>query len=266
MHKLQKKDKGFLVIDVGPKKFRSGHIEYKGERQEMEDATVIFGNIPSENYYYFAVFDGHGGNKAAHFAGKKMHESFKNHFVQNNDSDVFKALKSAFLEINRQLVRRPSNEGCAAGIIVVSNEKVYSCNLGDVRAVMVYPDGTFERISHDHRACDPEERIFIESQGGKVTGGYLQGILQVSRALGDGELKKYINTDPFTLEKERIDGAKVILACDGVWDFLSEEQAAKIAFKHQDPSEAAMYIADEAMQNHSNDNISCIVIDLTPLK
>lgn len=266
MYKLQKKGKGSLVIDVGPKKFSSGHMEYKGERPAMEDATVIIGGIPSANYSYFAVFDGHGGNKAAHFAAKNMHESFKNHFSQNNDQDVFKALKTALLEINKQLVRRPSNEGCVAGIIVVSNEKVYSCNLGDVRSIMVYPDGKYERISHDHRASDPEEQKYIESRGGRVIQNRLEGILEVSRALGDGELKKYINTEPFTLEKDRIDGAKVIMACDGVWDVVDDEIAVKIVLKNADPNAAAMSIADQAMENHTTDNVSVVVIDLTPLK
>lgn len=265
MFKLQKKDKGSLVIDVGPRKYRSGHKEYKGERPTMEDATIIFGDIPDKGYSYYAVFDGHGGNKASHYAGKNIHESFKKHFTQNGDSDVFKALKEAFKDINRQPVRRSSNEGSVAGIIVLSDEKVYSYNIGDVRAVMVYPDGKYERISHDHRANDPEERKFIEDHGGKVVQDRLQGILEVSRTLGDGELEKFINTEPFTLEKERIDGAKIILACDGVWDVLDDEIAAKIVLKHDDPNAAALDIADQAMQNHTTDNVSCIVIDLTRL-
>lgn len=250
-----------LVIKVGNVKYKYGTSELKGERPTMEDSTVIAGDYPAENYCYFAVFDGHGGSNVSHYAGQHVHDSFKKHFSENQD--VVKSINEAFTEVNDHLVKTWPEEGCTAGVIIVSDEKVFSVNLGDVRAVMAYPDKKAERLSYDHKASDPEEKKLIESRGVKVFRNRILGILAVSRALGDGEFEGIIGTDPHITEKPRVNGAKVILACDGVWDVLSDDDAAKIALEKDDMEEAAKSIVDEAIKRNTSDNVSCIVIDLT---
>lgn len=262
---FKKKARKPLVIDEGIKKFRIGHMECIGKRPTMEDVTVILGDTPADNYSYFAIFDGHGGTKVSHYCGKHIHECFKTHFTENQDNDVFKALNQAVQEVNHHAVKRWRTQGSVVGIIIVSDEKVYSYNIGDVRAIMIYPDGNVERISHDHRASDPQEERIIISKGGRVKDDRLMGILEISRTLGDGEFKKFINTEPFTSVKDRIDGAKIVLACDGVWDVMGDPTAAKIVKENENPEAAAAAIVEQAMKNHTTDNISCIVIDLTKL-
>ena len=68
MFLFNKKAKKPLIIEEGTKKFRYGHTECIGKRPTMEDVTVIIGDIPTEKYSYFAVFDGHGGTKVSHYA------------------------------------------------------------------------------------------------------------------------------------------------------------------------------------------------------
>ena len=250
-----------LVIKVGDARYKYGTSELKGERPTMEDSTVIAGDYPAENYSYFAVFDGHGGSNVSHYAGEHIHDCFKKHFSKK--PDVVESIKEAFAEVNEHLVKTWPEEGCTAGVIVVSNEKVYSINLGDVRAVMAYPDKKAERLSYDHKASDPEEKKLIESRGMKVFRNRILGILAVSRALGDGEFEGIIGTDPYITEHPRVNGAKVILACDGVWDVLSDDDAAKIALENENPEEAAKAIVDESINRNTSDNVSCIVIDLT---
>ena len=252
---------GSLVIKVGDVKYKYGTSELKGERPTMEDSTVIAGNCPAEDYCYFAVYDGHGGSNVSHYAGENIHGSFAKHFKESKD--VVKSINEAFTEVNDHLTKTWPEEGCTAGVIVVSNDKVYSINLGDVRAVMAYPDGKAERLSYDHKASDPKEKELIESRGVKVFRNRILGILAVSRALGDGEFEGIIGTDPHITEKPRVNGAKVILACDGVWDVLTDEEAASIALKNDDPSVAAKAIVDESINKNTTDNVSCIVIDLT---
>ena len=168
---------GSLVIKVGNVKYKYGHCEKIGERPTMEDASVIAGDVPSKDYCYFAVFDGHGGPHVSHYAGKHIHNSFSEHFTK--DKGVVKSIAEAFTEVNEYLVKKWPEEGCTAGVIVVSDEKVYSINLGDVRAVMVYPDGKVERISHDHKASDPVEKKLVEKRGVKVFRNRILGILAV---------------------------------------------------------------------------------------
>lgn len=249
------------VIKLGDVKYKYGNCEVQGERPTMEDATVIAGDVPTKDYCYFAVFDGHGGSHVSHYAGENIHKSFMEHFSKEND--VIQSINGAFAEVNNHLVQTWPEEGCTAGVIVVSDEKVFSINLGDVRAVMAYPDGKVERLSYDHKASDPDEKALIESRGVKVFRNRILGILAVSRALGDGEFEGIIGTDPYITQKDRVNGAKIILACDGVWDVLSDEDAAKIARENEDPSEAAKAIVHESIEKKTSDNVSCIVIDLT---
>ena len=89
------------------------------------------------------------------------------------------------------------------------------------------------------------------------------GILAVSRALGDGDFEGLVGTETYITENERIDGAKVILACDGIWDVLSDDEAAKIARETKDPKEAAKKIVNQSLKLNTSDNVSCLVIDLT---
>jgi protein phosphatase 2C family protein 2/3 len=60
-------------------------------------------------------------------------------------------------------------------------------NAGDCRAVLSRGGGAKE-MSEDHRPCCMKERTRIESLGGFIDDGYLNGQLAVTRALGDWHL------------------------------------------------------------------------------
>ena len=48
--------------------------------------------------------------------------------------------------------------------------------------------------------------------------GRVNGILAVTRSLGDRAMKQYVIGDPYTEEHELKEGdSHLILACDGVW-------------------------------------------------
>eukprot|EP01124_Arcella_intermedia_P015823 TRINITY_DN22393_c0_g1_i3.p1 TRINITY_DN22393_c0_g1~~TRINITY_DN22393_c0_g1_i3.p1 ORF type:complete len:254 (-),score=68.17 TRINITY_DN22393_c0_g1_i3:14-775(-) len=92
----------------------------------------------------------------------------------------------------------------------------------------------------------------------------VNGILALSRSLGDADLQPFVTYLPdvdfvYLNEGDRF----VIIACDGVWDVLSNEQAANIVERvGGDPVRAAAAIRDYAHQLGSNDNISVIVFRL----
>lgn len=92
----------------------------------------------------------------------KRRECDKSIFSQ--EKDAVKSINEAFEKVNTKLIEKLPSEGCTAGIIIVSNEKVYSINLGDVRAVMEYPDGSVKGLSHDHKASDSEEKKLLKKR------------------------------------------------------------------------------------------------------
>lgn len=59
--------------------------------------------------------------------------------------------------------------------------------------------------------------------------GAVQGSLSTSRALGDADLARYLSVEPsVSVTKRMPDDEFVIVACDGVWDVLSDQEAVAI--------------------------------------
>lgn len=73
-----------------------------------------------------------------------------------------------------------------------------------------------------------DEEVRIKELGGRVIfwGRWrVQGVLAVSRAIGDVNLKPYVTCDPeITLHTITPDDQYIILASDGLWDVMSNEE------------------------------------------
>jgi len=89
-------------------------------------------------------------------------------------------------------------------------------------------------------------------------------MLAVSRAIGDNMLDKFISQIPDVKEVDlssRKERQILILACDGLWDVLTDEDAAEIVSKNfDDPETAAITLRDTALNKGSTDNVSVIVV------
>eukprot|EP00470_Lotharella_oceanica_P015567 CAMPEP_0170192986 /NCGR_PEP_ID=MMETSP0040_2-20121228/55752_1 /TAXON_ID=641309 /ORGANISM="Lotharella oceanica, Strain CCMP622" /LENGTH=130 /DNA_ID=CAMNT_0010441489 /DNA_START=11 /DNA_END=403 /DNA_ORIENTATION=- len=91
------------------------------------------------------------------------------------------------------------------------------------------------------------------------------GVIQLSRAIGDRKIAKYITAEPeiseYTLNE---DDQFVVLASDGLWDVLSPQKTVDIlgnTVKHADYG--AKSIVADALQLGSDDNITSIVVYLS---
>lgn len=103
----------------------------------------------------------------------------------------------------------------------------------------------------------------------------VQGRLGVTRSLGDFALNPYVSYvpdifGPINFSKGAESGAPcdlMIMACDGLWDVVSDEKAVKIALSCSTAHEAAKKLKERAYNLRSRDNISVLVIffpDYTP--
>jgi hypothetical protein len=94
-----------------------------------------------------------------------------------------------------------------------------------VRRVLKYAiisrKGQAVRLSYDHKGSDPTEAQRIVDAGGFVVNNRVNGVLAVTRALGDASLKEWVVGNPYTTETvlEETDDT-LILACDGVSNFM----------------------------------------------
>lgn len=57
-----------------------------------------------------------------------------------------------------------------------------------------------------------------------------------------------------------------VLACDGVWDEVDDQDAVDIVSRESDLMRSATRLRDAAYLRNSDDNISAIVIQITPFQ
>lgn len=146
---------------------------------------------------------------------------------------------------------------------------LYTCNVGD-SAIVLCIDGKAKTLSYNHRATDPAECNRISSStpqtGTFIAGGRVNGILSVTRAIGDKPLKAGVSPRPYTSVTPIDNNAYefVIIASDGLWDVCSPQQCVNLVRYMEDTKEASAALVRHALQQNSNDNITCMVIRLNP--
>lgn len=131
-----------------------------------------------------------------------------------------------------------------------------------------------------HKPNTESERIRIQEQGGMII--YMDtwrvnGILSVSRAIGDPDHKPLIIAEPSCSSFE-IDSSLdfLVLGCDGLFDYLTGQDIASHVFeylcKHEnsDPEQViydvSEYLSKMAIMEGSSDNITSIVIFFKPFE
>jgi len=105
---------------------------------------------------------------------------------------------------------------------------LYSANAGDARGVLCRA-GKAVRLTYDHKGSDKQEAKRITDAGGFVMSGRVNGVLAVTRSLGDSSMKEFVVGEPYTTETELCEEDEfLILACDGVCGLCHISK-----FKHQ---------------------------------
>jgi protein phosphatase PTC1 len=94
---------------------------------------------------------------------------------------------------------------------------LYTANVGDARIVLCW-NGKALRLSYDHKGNDENEGKRISKAGGLILNNRVNGVLAVTRALGDSYLKDLVTGHPYTTETviQPDQDEFLILACDGV--------------------------------------------------
>jgi protein phosphatase PTC1 len=93
---------------------------------------------------------------------------------------------------------------------------LYIANAGDARGVLCRK-GRALRLTYDHKGTDKQEAKRITDSGGFVMSGRVNGVLAVTRSLGDSSMKEFVVGAPYTTETVLSEEDEMlILACDGV--------------------------------------------------
>ncbi len=246
-----------------------GVAETIGRRGEMEDAYSV-GTDEWTGVFSAEVCDGHAGSLAATIAARMLTPCFlhgEGAACEKTGVRGFTAedLRDAYLAVDRYIIARQTESGAAVATLYLREERFLAANAGDVRIVIGNGPETVD-LTVDHKPDLPEERARIEAMGGRVVAydvARVQGMLSMSRALGDAPLKPFVTAEPRVAEGMLGRGNDVaILACDGLWDVLTSEEATKIARSARGPAKAAKLLETTALERGSTDNITVIVLDL----
>ncbi|OQE32651.1 hypothetical protein PENFLA_c001G06529 [Penicillium flavigenum] len=140
---------------------------------------------------------------------------------------------------------------------------LYTANVGDARIVLCR-NGKALRLSYDHKGSDENEGRRVANAGGLILNNRVNGVLAVTRALGDAYLKDLVTGHPYTTETVIQPDADefIILACDGLWDVCSDQESVDLIRNVQDAQQASKILVDHALARFSTDNLSCMVIRL----
>lgn len=204
--------------------------------------------IPRDQYdpnrmFLSVVTDGHGGSTTSQFVSRTLlgciaqqAEARKSPSLANLEAVILDGFKACEDLLNS--AHPEENSGCCCLVSVVFESQVLVAHLGDVRAV-VCENGEVRQLTRDHRATDAGEAARIVELGGQVINNRVHGVLAPSRAFGNHDLKSVPPANVLSSEPEvmryQLDDAKIrkspcfmIVATDGVWDCMTNEQACDL--------------------------------------
>uniref|UniRef100_A0AAY4D603 Protein phosphatase 1B n=1 Tax=Denticeps clupeoides TaxID=299321 RepID=A0AAY4D603_9TELE len=275
---------------------RFGLSSMQGWRVEMEDAHTAVVGLPHglDDWSFFGVYDGHAGSRVANYCSKHLLE----HIITAGGTEelhragspspeapaveaVKSGIRSGFLKIDEHmrsftdLRNGMDRSGSTAVAVMLSPEHLYFINCGDSRALLC-------RNAHvcfstlDHKPCNPREKERIQNAGGSVMIQRVNGSLAVSRALGDydykcvdgkGPTEQLVSPEPEVFEIVRApEDEFVLLACDGIWDVMSNEELCEFVSARLEVSEdlerVCNDVVDTCLHKGSRDNMSVVLVCL----
>jgi len=271
LHKI--KVKAFGSSDTGKGKSKmSKHITHgfhmvKGKSNHaMEDYLVSEFRQPNDKELgLFAIFDGHLGHDVASYLQGHLFDNIlkQDDFWTETENALRRAYRMTDNEILEKALVLGRGGSTAVTAILINGEKLVVANVGDSRAV-ICKNGVAKQLSVDHEPS--REKRLIESRGGFVSNlpgdvPRVDGQLAVARAFGDKSLKLHLSSEPdVTIEMISDDTESIILASDGIWKVLSNEDAVNCIKNIKDAQAAAKHLIEEAVSRKSKDDISCIVV------
>jgi protein phosphatase 1L len=242
------------------------HLVEGQSGHDMEDFHVAeYRKSKNHVLGLFAIFDGHLGDRVPSYLKDNLFNNILEEpsFWKDPDTAIRNAYRSTdklILENSRELGPGGST---AVTAIVIDGKDLWVGNIGDSRAV-VCESGCANQLSVDHEPHT--ERRRIEKQGGFVTNlpgdvPRVNGQLAVARAFGDHSLKAHLSSEP-DVRHVPIDTNTefVILASDGLWKVIKNEEAVEMVKSIKNPQAAAKRLTSEALARKSKDDISCVVI------
>lgn len=273
----------YLVSNYGS--YTLGGTDAFGHPKTNQDSYITKEeNLISNNKEYtFGVFDGHG------LQGHLVSEGIKN-YLMNCTYDQYSSkqkIVSMFNSLSKTIENSKNFDvfcsGSTAVIVHVSKEKIICANCGDSRSILINGFGNIVKLSRDHKPELIDEKKRIVAAGGRVDRIYGMGPYRVwfkdgdypglamSRSIGDTLAHKVgVSNIPeiFEYNTSSVKPFAIIVASDGVWEFMNNEQVKNILNKYKfnhDAYTCSKEIVEKARQiwkgtSFAIDDITCVTV------
>ena len=275
----------------------------KGEdgftKVNQDSFLVLQNEYNLKDFNIFAVMDGHGinGHLVSRFVTKYFTSFFKKNKKMNssnsNEDQIFyrlkkndhEVLKRAFRHAERDIEKNSDIDANFSGTTCVMvfqvGNRILCGNVGDSRAIMVKGDKAIP-LSIDQKPDDPEESKRIRENGGEISqyeeDGEKSGPFRVwqkgevypgiamSRSIGDFVASKLgvIPEPKFIDEKIDKDTKFIIVASDGIWEFLDNDTVKNMVkpfYEKNDPNGACKELIKKATEFWNQEDV--VVDDIT---
>lgn len=275
-----------------------------GQPKVNQDSYLVIQNEYNlTDFKIFSVLDGHGehGHYVSRFVTKYFTAFLKRNKKMNSlksEDEVYQRLrknnydilKKAFKYAERDISKSNINaelSGTTCVMVFQIGNKIICANVGDSRAIMVKKNNVIVPLSIDQKPNNPYEKKRIEASGGEVRqyvdeegeasgphrvwkkGQMFPGIA-MSRSVGDLIASSLgVICEPVFLE-ESIDKdcMFIVIASDGVWEFLNNKNVCDIVmsyYKKGDPDGACNALIKESTklwnkEDEVVDDITAIVV------
>ena len=268
----------------------------QGNIRSYNEDTITATKV-NEQFSFFAVYDGHGGNGCSLYLKDNLHSFIKEFSIEG--------LRNAITEAENDFIKNKATtsegekgdtSGSCGCMLMIHNNRCIIANVGDSRCVIIKNEKV-DFTTTDHKPNTEEERERITKAGGRIyqtarlfplyqNGKEIDipwrvspGGLSVSRTFGDieakeekyGGMKNVVVALPDITEYELSEDINfIVLGCDGIFDVLSNEdliECSKIAIREKKNKkvnelcgEIVGNIIKASLAKDSFDNVSCVVI------
>mmetsp|Transcript_57850 Transcript_57850/g.163282 ORF Transcript_57850/g.163282 Transcript_57850/m.163282 type:complete len:449 (+) Transcript_57850:205-1551(+) len=273
-----------------------GSKGFRDTSPNQDNFSIVYLN---NGYSMCCCMDGHG--PFGHLVSYRAVQTVPYYFINSEHfpHDIPEALKEAFEQCQKEILALSLQEhwdvqasGSTAVAAVWKGSKVWTANVGDSRCVIGNESNrkmVFE--TNDHKPNDAPEKQRIEEAGGEVRSQtypdgwtvhriFVKGQdypgLCMTRTIGDESVKAHGVIPTPEVQECEVDLAAqpfLILASDGVWEFLDSEFVVKaVAKKIQSdgPERTIQKLQKEARKRWRQeegdycDDITSILIQLRP--
>ena len=227
-------------------------------------------NLENCNVFGILDGHGSNGHLVSDFCGEAIKKFFKeeSHFITKQNKKITKEslyqkltqnnyifLKKFYENLQKELIDASFDthfSGTTCVIVYQIDNKIICSNIGDSRAILINKKGEEKEIielSKDQKPTNPEEKKRIEESGGEIApcddeidldgpkrvwvkGEKFPGIA-ISRTLGDevGKSVGVICTPEFIEKTLPSNSSYCIVASDGIWEFLSNDDVLHHTFQ-----------------------------------